>query len=186
MEGRAGPSLGQQGGESLNDHGAQRARLGQLPLKVLGSQLLTIDPTWDAAGLCPRPVTTGPEQRVEVEGGNPDQRQHDGMGDEKAVDLGLERLVSSRVGEGIEVVDVQLVWTAGAMAVVLVRDEAPVPQSALDQGVDLLVGEDAAHGGEPDAIVRGQEVEEGGSAGGDLERCRPAGEVACLAGRERV
>ena len=65
-------------------------------------------------------------------------------------------------------------------------DESAVRERALHQRVDLRLAQDAARGVQANAIVRGEEVEEGNTVGGQRERLRPAGELVGVARGERV
>ena len=67
-----------------------------------------------------------------------------------------------------------------------VRNQPARLASPLHQALDLGLGEDATGRVEPDAVVRGQEIEEGGPARGQRQPGGPGGERPRAAGLERV
>ena len=126
------------------------------------------------------------EEAVDVDAGNACQGQHDGLRADEAIELhrpgfGPVTGVRERVEEG----RVELVGAHAAVGVGLVGHLAAMGEHATGQVLDLRPGEEVAGRHHTDAVVGGQEVEEGGSPGrgGEAARpCRQSGRVAACKG----
>ncbi len=152
---------------------AQRRRIGQRRLDLRDVQLLPVDRA-QPPGLCDAlgPVART-EQAMHVNPRHAHERQLDRLGRDETLRLQRQRLVARRVGERIEVGDVQLVRAARPVGIVLVRHSPAMRGGPCQQQSDFLRRQDIFHGPHADPIVRGGEVKIRRAGGRVLDRRGP-------------
>ena len=94
------------------------------------------------------------------------QRQHDRLRSDKTVHQHSLRFLRARVRHRIQVVDVQFIRGLRTIRIGFVRHQPISLLHLFDQTGDISFRQNAPRRVEPDAIVRGEKIEEGHLVGG--------------------
>ena len=129
------------------------------------------------------PVAGSAQQAVGVDGGHAGQGQEDGLRGQEG--RGAARLRLAGAGHGVQVGDVQLVGNLSCRAALEGNPPAAL-EHRLGQSLDALRRQEAGGGQQADAVVRGQEVEEGGVGAADRKGRGPGPQAGSLFLQERV
>ena len=160
--------------------------IGQRCFQPFQLPLATVDGTQPAGMFHTVEVVAGGQQAVNIESRNTFQRQHDGVGTQKALELPVVCSTLGSTFQGIPQGNVQLIGLIPAISRAPVRHLAPKRFQGIDQPLLLVFVQQPVGGAHPYAVMGGDKVQVGGAHLRRRHAHQPGFQMAAITGHQGV